>query len=488
MQNDKDIEQQEVTDAIQQFEKGVDYYKGRNGKKQDRSKAVMWYRKSAEQGYHKAQFSLGYCYNYGKGVTRDFIEAVEWYQKAVEQGNAYAQYNLGVCYNNGEGVVKDKKKAIALWKESAKNGYDVARITLERLKEIEPSSLNINPKSPSIHYPQFVSNKRVDNYDIFISYCREDGVQYAHILQLELQNRGYHVFLDHDELTDGIFGEKRCKAIEEASIFIAILSPHYLDRCTSEHDWVRGELLLAIKLNKYFIPINPDNKFLGIPAGIPDEIVELIERHQQSGISFGQYMNASIDMMIKNRIASRINPTIKQSWWTRITDFFVKKNSKVNLIDVYRPQAVEYDIFISYRRVDGRDVARNIQQALKAHGYKHIFFDYDSIQKGEFNKRIIDAIYSCTDFILVLSPKSMKRCTKNGDPVANEIRTAIKYKKNIIPVTIDGKEVKWPRAFPNDLKFIRGLQFHDHKSDSYFDHSIDELCEKLTYNKSDDKM
>ena len=101
------LEEQEVTDAILQFELGVDYYKGRNGKKQDRSKAVVWYRKSAEQGYHKAQFSLGYCYNYGKGVTRDYIEAVEWYKKAVKQGNAYAQYNLGVCYNNGEGVNKD---------------------------------------------------------------------------------------------------------------------------------------------------------------------------------------------------------------------------------------------------------------------------------------------------------------------------------------------------------------------------------------------
>lgn len=85
------------------------------------------------------------------------------------------------------------------------------------------------------------------------------------------------------------------------------------------------------------------------------------------------------------------------------------------------------------------------------------------------------------DFLVTFS------CIKIGEPVANEIRTAMKYKKNIIPVTIDGKEVKWPRAFPDDLKFIRGLQFHDHKSDSYFEHSIDELCEKLTYKKFDDK-
>lgn len=141
-------------------------------------------------------------------------------------------------------------------------------------------------------------------YDIFISYRREDGAQYARILQLELQKRGYHVFLDYDELTDGIFGENIRQAIEDAPVFIAILSPHYLDRCIHEHDWVRGELLMAVKLNKHFIPIDPDNKFRGIPEGIPSEIANFVGSHQPSGISFGQFMNATIDMMVKNRIAN----------------------------------------------------------------------------------------------------------------------------------------------------------------------------------------
>ena len=33
-----------------------------------------------------------------------------------------------------------------------------------------------------------------DNYDIFISYRRDGGAQYARILQLELEKRGYRVF------------------------------------------------------------------------------------------------------------------------------------------------------------------------------------------------------------------------------------------------------------------------------------------------------
>ena len=130
------------------------------------------------------------------------------------------------------------------------------------------------------------------------------------------------------------------------------------------------------------------------------------------------------------------------------------------------------------------EIQADMIDALKAHGYKKIFFDYDSIQKGEFTKRIIDAIYSCKDFILVLSPKSMKRCTKKGDPVANEIRTALKYNKHIIPVTIDGKEPKWPWKCPEEILQIQEKQYHNHRSDSFFEHSIDELCEKLTCKKS----
>lgn len=327
-----------------------------------------------------------------------------------------------------------------------------------------------------------------DKYDIFISYRRTRGAQYARILQLKLIERGYKVFLDYDEINEGVFDSGVREAIKSAPIFMLVLSPGILERCVNVNDWVRQEILLAIKENKHFIPIDPDNKFDGqFPEGIPEEIKSLFGSHQQSGINFGQYLDASLDMMIRNRVIPVLGmPAKKESLLQSIINLIanIGHKHKENLIDSYIPQKVNYDVFISYRRVDGRDVARNIQQALKAREYKNIFFDYDSIQKGEFTKRIVDAIYSCSDFILVLSPKSMQRCTNDGDPVANEIRTALKYKKNIIPVTIDGKEVKWPRAFPDDLKFIKGLQFHDHKSDSYFEHSIDELCEKLTCKKS----
>ena len=110
---------------------------------------------------------------------------------------------------------------------------------------------------------------KTEKYDIFISYRRDGGAQYARILQLMLAQRGYRVFLDYDELRDGVFGKRIKAAIHEAPIFMLVLSEGAMERCANADDWVREEILLAIQEQKNFIPINPDKKFNGIKATIP---------------------------------------------------------------------------------------------------------------------------------------------------------------------------------------------------------------------------
>lgn len=145
-------------------------------------------------------------------------------------------------------------------------------------------------------------------YDIFISYRREDGAQYARILQLELGKRGYRVFLDYEELTDGVFGDNIKEAIREAPIFMMVLSPRYLDRCCNEGDWVREEIMLAISMQKHFIPINPDSAFNGIPVNIPEKIKLVVSTHQHSEVNFGQLLGESLDKVVKNRISNHVIP------------------------------------------------------------------------------------------------------------------------------------------------------------------------------------
>jgi len=70
-----------------------------------------------------AQTNLGFMYEKGKGVLKDYKEAVKWYRKAADQGIAMAQNNLGWMYANGEGVLKSMTQA-KYWIQKAYEGDD----------------------------------------------------------------------------------------------------------------------------------------------------------------------------------------------------------------------------------------------------------------------------------------------------------------------------------------------------------------------------
>ena len=105
-----------------QYNIGLCYEYGR-GVTQNYNEAVKWYRKAAEQGNASAQNNLGGCYYNGRGVTQDYYEAVKWYRKAAEQGYAFAQYNIGLCYEYGRGVTQNYNEAVKWYRKASEQGY-----------------------------------------------------------------------------------------------------------------------------------------------------------------------------------------------------------------------------------------------------------------------------------------------------------------------------------------------------------------------------
>lgn len=55
---------------------------------------------SAEQGDPAAQSYLGLLYKLGQGVLQNKTKAIEWYTKAAEQGDVNAQVSLGKILKN----------------------------------------------------------------------------------------------------------------------------------------------------------------------------------------------------------------------------------------------------------------------------------------------------------------------------------------------------------------------------------------------------
>ena len=139
-------------------------------------------------------------------------------------------------------------------------------------------------------------------YDIFISYRRVGGKNYARTLKPELEKRGFRVFLDFDELKDGVFDKRIMDAISEAPIFLVILSKGALDRCVNDGDWVREEILYADKTNRHIVPVEVDKTFREFPENLPNEVKSVLGPHQFSQIDTETLLQESIDKMVRERI------------------------------------------------------------------------------------------------------------------------------------------------------------------------------------------
>ena len=302
--------------------------------------------------------------------------------------------------------------------------------------------------------------KSNNNYDVFFCYARKD---YRIVKQITsaINSAGYTSFVDAECILPGEnFIETIQNQLYKCKAFVCIVS----ENAVMSESFIK-EVSYAVSIGKFIIPIKIDD------SPITDRLTLLIGNLQYI------YWD---DSLSEKYLIDSLNHYIKQLKDNK--DVGIRTDAEIaeeiKLLDNYVPQKTECDIFISYRREGGRDCARTIKLKLHELGYKHIFFDYSSIRDGVFNTQILDAIYSCKDFLLLLSPNSMDRCINSDDWVAREIRTAFKYSRKIIPITMQDN-FEWPESCPKDLKRIQELQYHKLLVDEYFDVSVARLSERL---------
>src|SRR5262249_24281566 len=89
--------------------------------------ALSWLRATASRDDPGARFLLGYLYEHGRGVPRDYVKAAENYEAAASQGHSSAQSNLAVLYRHGLGVPMDLAKAFRLNLAAAEQGNPIAQ-------------------------------------------------------------------------------------------------------------------------------------------------------------------------------------------------------------------------------------------------------------------------------------------------------------------------------------------------------------------------
>lgn len=148
----------------------------------------------------------------------------------------------------------------------------------------------------------------MSHYDIFISY-RRSSYETANLIATRLKAAGYSVFFDVETLRSGKFNEQLFSVIQQCKDFLLVLPPEALDRCVNEDDWVRLEVMCALKHNKNIIPILLNG--FQWPKTMPSGMEEL-KNYQALTASSIEYFDLSLERLQKKYLHSKTrHPFIK---------------------------------------------------------------------------------------------------------------------------------------------------------------------------------
>lgn len=154
-----------------------------------------------------------------------------------------------------------------------------------------------------------MANQESDHFEVFISYRRSTGVQYARTLYYALKSVGIRSFFDYSSIRNGKFNEAIYDAIDKADCFLLLLTRGSLDHCVQdENDWVRKEVECAITHKKVIIPVTPTDQSIKsvLPAELPPLMENALRELQISRLDTEDLFAESLYKIIADRFPAEV--------------------------------------------------------------------------------------------------------------------------------------------------------------------------------------
>ena len=104
----------------------------------------------------------------------------------------------------------------------------------------------------------------------------------------------------------------------------------------------------------------------------------------------------------------------------------------------------KYDVFISYRRESGSQLASLLKVYLEVRGLS-TFLDVTSLGGGKFDEALLTVIRQSSNVVVILSPNSLQRCMGDDrieDWLHKELVCALESKVTVVPVC--DPNFSWP--------------------------------------------
>lgn len=137
-----------------------------------------------------------------------------------------------------------------------------------------------------------------------------------------------------------------------------------------------------------------------------------------------------------------------------------------------------FDVFISYRRVEGKFIARTLHQALTALGLK-VFFDMEELTDGKFNEKLYEAIRQSKNVIFLMTAGSLDRCRNTDDWVRLELEYVLDQGVNLVPVAPTGTAVSFPDGLPAKLEALKVIEVSELNLDKLFKESVAKIAARF---------
>lgn len=144
-----------------------------SAKRENYEEAFTCFLAAAKQGYSKAQFNTGVCYEKGRGVSMDKEKALYYYWQAAAGGHRQAQYRYAklLLTSRGHQSLEELNTAISLLEEAAAAGLTKAQVCLASVYTQEP----VRDGSRSVQYLKMAAESGDDTALLFLGQCFESG-------------------------------------------------------------------------------------------------------------------------------------------------------------------------------------------------------------------------------------------------------------------------------------------------------------------------
>jgi hypothetical protein len=142
----------------------------------------------------------------------------------------------------------------------------------------------------------------VPMYDVFLSYRRIGGADFAQLLKVELQARGLRVFLDIDNLGTGKFDDALQMSLGRSKNVVLVWTRGCMDRFfvplgPNEMDFVREEYASALRLQKNIIPLYKEDFSFPKEEDMPPVVAPVLRINAVKWVS--EYRDASLQKLLE---------------------------------------------------------------------------------------------------------------------------------------------------------------------------------------------